>query len=207
MQTSTNGFNRNTKAEVVRAALAQDPRFAKILLELRDHLPHTLTQRAETFEEWVLDAVMDELKATIEHIDAAALANALLSNKVLQQKLAVPLNGIASGFSERLKAEIQQQITNETQQIHNLLAARRAKERADRLNQLKRRDDLKMQREIAFAQGELLWLRISSLSVAVPSLLIAMCLGALVGLNYPVNVLCHKGDQICQLRWGRVVER
>ena len=82
------------------------------------------------FEEWVLDVVMDELKASIESIDSVALANALLSNKVLQGKLAVPLNDIASGFSERLKADIKEQMHNEINTIHNLLAARKAKDKA-----------------------------------------------------------------------------
>jgi hypothetical protein len=178
-----------------------------LIEELMASLPEELNEQAAKFEEWVVDAAMAELKTTIEHIDAVALANALLSNKGLQQKLAIPINLMCGEFSERIKSEIQSQIRNETQQIHNLLAARRAKERADRMRLLKRKDELMMQREVASAQGQLLWLRISSLSVAVPFLLIAMCLGALGGLNYPVNILCHKGDQVCQLRLGRFVER
>lgn len=92
--------------EVIRATLSQDPRFTRILDELRSRLPKDMVQQAQVFENWVLDAVMDELKSSIETIDSVALAKALLSNKVLQGKLAVPLNGIAASFSERLKADV-----------------------------------------------------------------------------------------------------
>ncbi|HEY9828197.1 MAG TPA: hypothetical protein V6D19_22390 [Stenomitos sp.] len=188
-------------------SLREHPSMIALLEELHTSLPQEFIAQAEKFEDWVLEAAMAELKTTIEAIDPVALATALLSNQALQRKVAVPLNDIASGFAERLKAEIQQQITNETQQIHNLLAARRAKDRADRQQILKKRDELTMRRDVAFAQGQLLWLRLSSLSVAVPALLIAVALGMLLGLNYPINVLCHKGDYWCHYRWGAKVEQ
>ena len=89
------GLTPEVSTEVIRAALSQDPRFIQLLNELRGRAPKSLIQQAEVFEEWVLDAVMDELKTSIEQIDSVALANALLSNKVLQGKLAVPLNNMA----------------------------------------------------------------------------------------------------------------
>ncbi len=192
---------------IIRSLLSQDPRLAEILSELRKQLPKSMIQQAEVFEEWVLDAVMDELKTSIEKIDAVALANALLSNKVLQGKLAVPLNGIANEFIERFKAVFKEQIQNETQQIHNLLAARKAKDKADNLKLMKKRDDLKLERDVAIAKGELLWLRISALHVAVPSLVVAVIVGLLIGINYPMDVKCVVGDPICGLRIGLRVRK
>jgi hypothetical protein len=196
-----------TSTAIMRSLLSQDPRFAEILSELQNQLPKSMIQQAEVFEEWVLDAVMDELKTSIEQIDAVALANALLSNKVLQGKLAVPLNGIANEFIERFKAVFKEQIHNETTQIHNLLAARKAKDKADNLKLMKKRDDLKLERDVAIAKGELLWLRISALHVAVPSLVVAVIVGLLIGINYPMDVKCVVNDPICGLRIGLRVRK
>lgn len=197
------GSVRTTVAET----LHDNPNMIALLEELRTTLPQELTEQAAKFEEWVLDAAMDELKTSIEQIDAVALANALLSNKVLQGKLAVPLNGIANEFIERFKAVFKEQIQNETQQIHNLLAARKAKDRADNLKLMKKRDDLKLERDVAIAKGELLWLRLSALHVAVPSLIVAVIVGLLIGINYPMDVKCSVGDPICGLRIGLRVRK
>jgi hypothetical protein len=193
--------------EVIRATLSQDPRFTRILDELRTRLPKDMVQQAQVFEDWVLDAVMDELKSSIETIDSVALAKALLSNKVLQGKLAVPLNEIASSFSERLKADVKELMYSETQAIHNLLAARKAKDKAEQLEMMKKRDELKFQRDIAVAQGELLWLKLSSLPVAGPALIVALIVGVLIGINYPINIQCYKSDQICGFRLGKRVDK
>jgi hypothetical protein len=201
------GLTPEVSNEVIRSVLSRDPRFIQILNELRSRAPKTLIQQAEVFEEWVLDAVMDELKSSIETIDSVALANALLSNKVLQGKLAVPLNDIASGFSERLKADIKEQMHNEINTIHNLLTARKAKDKADKLEMQKKRDEMKFERDIAIAKGELIWFKISSLPVAGPALTIALIIGVLIGLNYPINIQCYKGDQICGFRLGKKVEK
>ena len=203
----TNGLSLETRTEVIREALSQDPQFFRIVEELRNRLPKSIIQQAEVFEEWVLDVVMDELKASIESIDSVALANALLSNKVLQGKLAVPLNDIASGFSERLKADIKEQMHNEINTIHNLLAARKAKDKADKLEMQRKRDEMKFERDIAIAKAELTWFKISSLPVAGPALTVALIIGVLIGLNYPINIQCYKGDQICGFRLGRKVEK
>ena len=201
------GLTPEVSAEVIRAALSQDPRFIQLLNELRGRAPKSLIQQAEVFEEWVLDAVMDELKTSIEQIDSVALANALLSNKVLQGKLAVPLNNMVAGFSERLKADIKEQMHNEINTIHNLLAARKAKDKADKLEMQKKRDEMKFERDIAIAKAELTWFKISSLPVAGPALTVALIIGVLIGLNYPINIQCYKGDQICGFRLGPKVEK
>jgi hypothetical protein len=197
------GSVRTTVAET----LHDNPNMIALLEELRTTLPQELTEQAAKFEEWVLDAAMDELKTSIEQIDAVALASALLSNKALQGKIAVPLNGIANEFIERFKAVFKEQIQDETQQIHNLLAARKAKDKADRLKLMKKRDDLKLERDVAIAKGELLWLRISALHVAVPSLVFAVIVGLLIGINYPMDVKCAVNDPICDLRIGLRVRK
>lgn len=191
----------------VAETLQENPSMAALVEELRRTLPQELAHQAAKFEDWVLDAAMEELQSTIEAFDSVALAKALLSNKALQGKLAVPLNGIAMSLSERIKADIKAQIESETQQIHNLLAARRAKEKADQHRLMKQRDELKLERDVAIAKGELLWLKISALPVAVPALTIALIIGVLIGVNYPLNVLCHKGDFICGFRLGAKIER
>jgi hypothetical protein len=197
------GSVRTTVAET----LHDNPNMIALLEELRTTLPQELTEQAAKFEDWVLDAAMDELKTSVEQIDAVALASALLSNKALQGKIAVPLNGIANGFLDRFRVELKEQIHNETQQIHNLLAARKAKDKADRLKLMKKRDDLKLERDVAIAKGELLWLRISALHVAVPSLVVAVMVGLLIGINYPMDVKCSVNDPICGLRIGLRVRK
>lgn len=197
------GSVRTTVAET----LHDNPHMNALLEELHTSLPQELAHQAAKFEDWVVDAAMAELQTSIEKIDSVALANALLSNKVLQGKLAVPLNDIAMGFSERLKADIKEQIHNETQSIHNLLAARKAKDKADRLEMTKKMDELKFERNIAQAKGELLWLRITALPVAVPALIVAVIIGVLIGINYPINIQCYKGDQICDFRMGKRVDK
>jgi hypothetical protein len=197
------GSVRTTVAET----LHDNPNMIALLEELRTTLPQELTEQAAKFEDWVLDAAMDELKTSVEQIDAVALASALLSNKALQGKIAVPLNGIATGFLDRFRVELKEQIHNETQQIHNLLAARKAKDKADRLKLMKKRDDLKLERDVAVAKGELLWLRLSALHVAVPSVIVAVIVGLLIGINYPMDVKCSVNDPICGLRIGLRVRK
>ncbi|MGB8699104.1 MAG: hypothetical protein WCD18_06785 [Thermosynechococcaceae cyanobacterium] len=192
---------------VASETLHDNPNMIALVEELRTSLPKELAVQAAKFEDWVLDAAMDELKSAVETIDSVALANALLSNKALQGKLAVPLNDIAMGFSERLKADIKEQIHAETQSIHNLLAARKVKDKADRLAMAKKRDELKFERDIAIAKGELLWLRITALPVAGPALAVCVLIGVLIGINYPLNVQCYKGDLICGFRMGAWVEK
>ena len=197
------GSVRTTVAET----LHDNPNMIALLEELQASLPKELAHQAAHFEEWVVDAAMAELQTSIEKIDSVALANALLSNKVLQGKLAVPLNNMAAGFSERLKADIKEQMHNEINTIHNLLAARKAKDKADKLEMQRKRDEMKFERDIALAKAELTWLKISSLPVAGPALTVALIIGVLIGINYPINIQCYKGDQVCGFRMGPKVEK
>lgn len=96
---------------------------------------------------------------------------------------------------------------SETQAIHNLLAARKAKDKAEQLELVKKRDALKFERDVAVAKGELLWLQWSALTVAGPALIVALIIGALIGINYPINIQCYKGDQICGFRLGPKVDK
>ena len=96
---------------------------------------------------------------------------------------------------------------NEINTIHNLLAARKAKDKADKLEMQRKRDEMKFERDIAIAKAELTWFKISSLPVAGPALTVALIIGVLIGLNYPINIQCYKGDQICGFRLGRKVEK
>ena len=64
-----------------------------------------------------------------------------------------------AGFSERLKADIKEQMHNEINTIHNLLAARKAKDKADKLEMQRKRDEMKFERDIAIAKAEQTWVQ------------------------------------------------
>ena len=48
---------------------------------------------------------------------------------------------------------------------------------------------------------------LSALHVAVPSLVVAVIVGLLIGINYPMDVKCVVGDPICGLRIGLRVKK
>jgi hypothetical protein len=190
---------------VIAEYLRADPAFNRLVEHLRQRLPEQILAHAATYEAWVLEGVVAELRTTIEQIDTKALARALLSNQALQGKVAVSIHDLGLGLTAQIQQAIHEQIQQETAQIQNLLLARRAKEKADAKAAMKERDRLKLLRERERAKGQLLWYRLSALQIAIPILLGTLCLGAVMGLNYPVSVGCERGDLVCSLRVRSIV--
>jgi hypothetical protein len=190
--------------EIISRFLENDPGFNRLLDHLRESLPGEILEQAANCQDWLLEQVVIEMQGTLEKLDIQALAKAVLSNESLKGQVAIEIHDLGFGLSSQIKQAIIDQIRDEREQIQNLLAARRALERADNQAILKERDKLKREREFAKAKGQLLWYRLSALQVAVPTILAFLLFGVFLGVNYPEKVACSRDDPVCQLRFRSV---
>jgi hypothetical protein len=170
----------NTAADLdqfFKDAIANDPIISHLAAEIRRTIPDRIVESAVAFDSQVNQAIIDVLAQSLNQIDVQAIAKQVLSNESLKGRVAIQINDLGLGLEERIKSAITTQLRQEHEQIRNLLAARRAKTRAEKRKSIGRRDELRAQREIAIAKGELLWLQWTKPVVALPVLLLAVLLG------------------------------
>ncbi len=195
--------------EALRHSLEEDEGFQAVLEEIKRSLPLRLIQLAGEVDQTVFDLAIEELTAAAANLDTHAIAEAVLNDQVLRGRIAIKIQEVGFGLSERMKADLDAAIQRKTDALRNLRAAQVAMNKVQTSKEIRKAASIKAQRTLAKAQGELLWLRISPLAIAIPAAIGLVGAGIFLGLNLPAAIACHQETAfICEprLRDGVLVQ-
>lgn len=186
--------------DAIASAIGARPDFQAVVNELVKSLPTAIAESAVDVKEEVTAITLAKLRESLDKMDTRKIAVAVLANERLRGKIKVQIDDLGLGVSERLKADIKEVLTTETNLTRNLLTARREKSRAKRAELKEQFDALKQQRDTAKLKVDLAWMRFSKLTVIVPTISTAFVVGAVAMANYFPAIACEKGDIVCSLR-------
>ena len=186
--------------EAILESIKEHPAFLAAVNDLLEHIPEKLAESVVDIESDVTAITLAKLRESLDKMDTRKIAVAVLANERLRGKIKVQIDDLGLGVSERLKADIKEVLTTETNLTRNLLTARREKSRAKRAELKEQFDALKQQRDTAKLKVDLAWMRFSKLTVIVPTIATAFVVGAVAMANYLPAIACDKGDIVCSLR-------
>ena len=186
--------------EAILESIKEHPAFLAAVNDLLEHIPEKLAESVVDIESDVTAITLAKLRESLDKMDTRKIAVAVLANERLRGKIKVQIDDLGLGVSERLKADIKEVLTTETNLTRNLLTARREKSRAKRAELKEQFDALKQQRDTAKLKVDLAWMRFSKLTVMVPTIATAFVVGAVAMANYLPAIACDKGDIVCSLR-------
>jgi hypothetical protein len=186
--------------DALASSIESSPHFKAVLDELIESLPAAIAESAVDVKEEVTAITLTKLRESLDKMDTRKIAVAVIANERLRGKIKVQIDDLGLGVSERLKADIKEVLTTETNLTRNLLTARREQSRAKRAELKEQFDVLKQKRDTAKLKVDLAWMRFSKLTVAGPSIAVAFLSGAVAIANYFPAIQCDRGDVVCLVR-------
>ena len=111
--------------DAIASAIGARPDFQAVVNELVKSLPTAIAESAVDVKEEVTAITLAKLRESLDKMDTRKIAVAVLANERLRGKIKVQIDDLGLGVSERLKADIKEVLTTETNLTRNLLTAHR----------------------------------------------------------------------------------